>query len=116
MNAPLPGGRLKECVMAEVELQLKPVEGGKRASLETASRFHNHSHGVLFPRCNETGRDAVVLGAVVNVCIGSHQLARLRCNWPRTWRHHLNGVTRQASGGWARPNGFLWQALVWEIG
>ena len=97
--------------MAEVELQLKPVEGGKRASLETASRFHNHSHGVL---CNETGRDAVVLGAVVDVCIGRHQFARLRCNRPCTWRHHLNGVTGEAGGGRARPNRFLGQALMWK--
>ena len=94
--------------MTEVELQLKPVESGKRATLETAPRFHNHSHGVLFPWCNETGRDAVVLGAVVDVCIGRHQFARLRCNRPRTWRHHLNGVTREACRGWAGPNGFLW--------
>ena len=101
LNTPLSGGGLKECVMAEVELQLKTIESGKRAALETASRFHNHAHGVLF---NETGRDTVVLGAVVHVGIGRHQFARLCCSWPRTWCHHLNGVTREASRWWARPN------------
>ena len=62
--------------MAEVELQLKTVEGGKGAALETASRVYNHPHDVLFPWCNKTRRDTVVLGTVVYVGVGCHQFAR----------------------------------------
>ena len=113
--------------MAEVHFELKSVEGGEgptsggkvkkenkksdRPSLQPAPRLDNHPDLLLLLRRDKTGRNAVVLGAVVHVSVRRHQLAALERLGAGLGHHHLHHVAWQAGWWGAGADGLLGKAL-----